>query len=231
MAKVAFGSIVSNARGKIGGIVFGKPHSGPNIRIRVRPTNPRSDGQSAIRADLTAASRAFKALSADDLALWRDYASGITKHQSVSGTAYHPTPIDAFTALAVKFLQIAPAGTIPSTPPTTPYVPDTPGITCAGGSGKVTFTAANDQAAGSKSELLLQPLKSANRTPSPKGYRTQMFWTADNATPVDVDHLAADYLHPSSALPAGTYVPAYRAVKTATGEQGSLIVLPAVTVT
>lgn len=219
MAKIAFGPLVANARGKIGGGVWSKSHSGNVVRLRVLPSNPRSSAQSSIRAAMAAAARAFKALSSSDLAEWQTYASGITKSQSVSGQSYHPTPIDAFTALAVKFLQATPAGTIPSTPPATPFTGDTISLTAAGAAGKVTFTPTGSNGSGIKTELLLQKLPSANRKANSGGYRTQTFETTATTTPIDVDGLSA-----------GTYVPAYKFVKTATGQQSGLVVLDPVTV-
>lgn len=231
MARIEFGPLVANARGKVGGGVFTRAKSGAVLRIRVKPRNPRSDAQSGVRAYLTSAARAFKALGATDLALWNGYAGSITKHNKTTGQAYTPSAMNIFTELAAKFLQLNPAGTIPSAPPTSPYVEDATTVTAAGGSGIVTFTASADAVSGSTLECLLQPLKSANRTPTARGYRTEGFSIVAHGTPKVISHLSADYLHPSSPIPAGVYVPAYRFCHLADGQVGQLHVLPAVTVT
>ena len=66
-------------------------------------------------------------------------------------------------------------------------------------------------------ELLLQPLKSANRTPQPKGYRSKGFMAFTGTT-----------LSAPITVPAGWYVPAYRFVNTLTGQDTGLVILPAV---
>lgn len=219
MAKIGLGVIVSQIRGKVGGGVFTRAHNGATLRVRVRPTNPRSTEQSAVRGYMTVASRAFKALSSSSLAAWQDYANSITKVNAISGASYHPTAINVFVALAAKFLQISPAGTIPTTPPASPFEGDTITVTAAGGSADITFTGSADNASGIKTEVLIQKLASANRKPNPNGYRHQSFSAVPMGTPVVV-----------SGLSAGEYSPAYRFVKTATGQETGLVVLPNVTV-
>lgn len=219
MALISMGALAADIRNKVGSNVFTRTKSGNTVRIRIVPRNPRSTAQVTARANMTAAAKAYKALSSANVADWEAYALGITHHQKVSGQAFHPSAISAFTALASKFLQITPGGTIPTSPPATPYVPDTVTVTAAGGSGQVTFTGSADNAAGSKTEVLLQALASPNRTPSANGYRNEGFSAVPNGTPVVV-----------SGLAAGDYVPAYRMVKTATGEVGPLHTLATVTV-
>ena len=69
-------------------------------------------------------------------------------------------------------------------------------------------------------ELLLQTLKSRNRTPGPKGYRSKAF----NA------FAAGPGLNFPVPTVAGFYAPAYRFVNTLTGQETPLVALPIVQV-
>src|SRR5882724_10228675 len=140
-------------------------------------------------------------MTAAQAAAWGNYASGQTKSDPRTGKSYHPSAITAFTALASKFLQVTPGGTIPLTPPATSFGGDTITLTAAGGAAKVTFTASGGNGTNIYTELLLQPLKSANRKPQPGGYRTKMFFSFSLGSPSQI-----------VTVPAGWYVPAYRFV-------------------
>lgn len=50
MAKVKFGALMTDARGKLGGHVFSKNRSGSYLRTKVTPVNPQTAYQSAARA-------------------------------------------------------------------------------------------------------------------------------------------------------------------------------------
>jgi hypothetical protein len=61
MAKVNFGTIVNDARGKIDGIVFSKSRSGAYVRGKVSPSQPQTNQQSTRRTFLTQATREWSA--------------------------------------------------------------------------------------------------------------------------------------------------------------------------
>jgi len=220
LAKIGFGVIVAQARGKVGGGVFTHARNGATLRTRVKPSNPRTSAQTGVRSYLTDASRAFKSLGATDLAAWKDYVAGITKTNAISGSTYHPSAISAFVALGAKFLQLTPAGSIPTSPPAAPFEGDTITVTAAGASGKITFTGSGANAVGVHTELLYQRLPSANRVPNPKGYKHGAFKA-----------MAAMSLTQDVTLTPGEYIPAYKFVEDATGQQSGLVILPQVTVT
>lgn len=220
MAKISLSALLSGIRGKVGGVVFTEGRSGNVARIRVIPANPATSGQINARTHLQAAAQAFKALSSANLSAWETYVSGITRNQSVSGQSYHPSAISAYVEQYAKLLQYNPAAAAPTTPPATQYAGDTITVTCAGGNDKVTFTPSAANTAGSVTELLLQPLVSANRTPNGNGYRNKAFTAFPGGAAVDV-----------TSLGAGWYSPAYRFVNTTTGEATGLTILPKVEVT
>jgi hypothetical protein len=220
MAKIGLGVVVAQIRGKVGGGVFTRAKNGATLRVRVTPSNPNTAAQSSVRANLSAAATAFKALTSGQLQDWVDYANGITRSNPIAGASYHPSAISVFVGLASKFLQVNPGGTIPVVPPAAPFEGDTITVAAVGGADSVTFTGSADNTAGATTELLLQRLPSANRTPNPNGYRSHGFSDDPDTTPVVV-----------TGLSEGVYVPAYRFVDEATGEQTGLVVLDPVTVT
>lgn len=220
MAKAELGVLLQDLRGKAGNTVFQKSRDGIVVRPRVHGSNPRTAAQLAVRAALTKASQLFKGFSSVQFAAWQNYAQTVTKHNPVTGKAYHPTAINAYTELATKFLLVNPSGTPPSAPPSTSFAGDSITVTATAGTGKVTFTGSAANASGVTTELLLQPLASANRKPSGNGYRSKGFFAFASGT------LSHDVV-----VPAGYYAAAYRFVKTSTGQATDLYPLPVAQVT
>lgn len=52
MAKIKFGMMMTDARGKLGGQVFSKNRAGAYIRTKVTPVNPQTAAQSKVRSNL-----------------------------------------------------------------------------------------------------------------------------------------------------------------------------------
>lgn len=63
MAKIKFGMIVTDGRGKLGGQVFSKNRAGAYIRTKVTPTNPQTTAQTTARALFGAISQGWSALT------------------------------------------------------------------------------------------------------------------------------------------------------------------------
>lgn len=221
MAQGNIGVLFNSLRGKAGSVVFANSKDGTVVRPRVSARNPQTPAQQAVRTALSKSAAAYKNLTSAQVAAWTAYANSITKHDPRTSKTYHPSPIAAFTSLASKFLQVAPTGTIPLTPPATAFAGDSITLTAVGASGKVNFTASAANAAGVTTELLLQPLKSQNRKAQPKGYRSKGFQVFATATPPPV----------AVSVAPGWYVPAYRFVNTATGQDTHIVILPAVQAT
>lgn len=77
MALVLLGPALSDARGKVGGVVFSRNAAGQYIRAKVSPVQPRSAFQQAIRATMTyCAQRWRNTLTAAQRAGWEAYARG-----------------------------------------------------------------------------------------------------------------------------------------------------------
>ena len=70
MARIKFGMMMTDARGKLGGHVFSKNRGGAYIRTKVTPANPRTQDQQANRSLLGALSQGWSALSDAQRASW-----------------------------------------------------------------------------------------------------------------------------------------------------------------
>lgn len=68
MAKIKFGMMMTDARGKLGGQVFSKNRSGAYIRSKVTPTNPQTTFQTSIRQSFGAFSQAWSSLTDEERA-------------------------------------------------------------------------------------------------------------------------------------------------------------------
>lgn len=63
MAKIKFGMMMTDARGKLGGQVFSKNNAGNYVRTKVTPNNPQSIAQSSARALFSAISQQWSGLT------------------------------------------------------------------------------------------------------------------------------------------------------------------------
>lgn len=72
MAKIKFGMMMTDARGKLGGQVFSKNKAGAYVRTKVTPTNPQTAAQSVARAIFAAISAGWSALTASARAAWNE---------------------------------------------------------------------------------------------------------------------------------------------------------------
>lgn len=75
MAKIKFGMMMTDARGKLGGQVFSKNRSGAYVRTKVTPSNPRSARQSLVRQSLGAISASWSGLSNAQINTWTNAVS------------------------------------------------------------------------------------------------------------------------------------------------------------
>lgn len=210
MAKAELGILLQDLRGKAGNVVFQGSRDGLVVRPRVKGTNPDTPAQQAVRENFSHAGALWRTFTKQQVQAWRNYAAHVTKHNSVTGKAYHPTPFAAFVGLASKFLQVNPAGTVPTDPPAAPFDGDNLTWTVTPAAGKITFTPSAANSAGCTTEFLLQPLANANRKPSKKAYKSYGFHAFATTTGWDV------------TVGAGTYAVAIRYVNPATGQETGL---------
>ena len=98
MARIKFGMMMTDARGKLGGHVFTKAKSGATIRTKVTPLNPKTSAQSEARSALGANSQAWRMLSETQRLAWNSAAQEISKTNAF-GDTYFPSGKNYFTAV------------------------------------------------------------------------------------------------------------------------------------
>ncbi len=72
MARIKFGMMMTDARGKLGGQVFSKNRAGAYIRTKVTPTNKQTTAQTLARVLFGAISAGWSALSGSSRAGWNE---------------------------------------------------------------------------------------------------------------------------------------------------------------
>lgn len=114
MAKVKFGQIISEARGKIAGMVFSRNTYGSYIRQKVTPVNPSSAAQTTIRTYLTQLAQDWRDLTAAQKLQWNTQAVAYAK-TNIFGDKQAPTGFNLYMGLNLNILNIG--GAVISTPP------------------------------------------------------------------------------------------------------------------
>lgn len=104
MAKIKFGMMMTDARGKLGGQVFSKNRGGSYIRTKVTPSNPQTVMQSFVRGNLGSLSSGWNSLTAVQIAQWN---SSVDEWQStdVFGDIKKPTGKNLFVKLNLNLLN------------------------------------------------------------------------------------------------------------------------------
>lgn len=115
MAKVNFGTIANDARGKINGIVYSKNKSGSYTRRKVSGANPNTSYQSAVRTNFAVLSQYWgTTLTEPQRAAWRAYAATYPR-QDVFGNSIQISGMNMFISLNQVLLQTG--GSIAVLPP------------------------------------------------------------------------------------------------------------------
>lgn len=98
MAKIKFGMMMTDARGKLGGQVFSKNRSGAYVRTKVTPVNPQTVSQQANRSLLGSLSANWSSLSDTERSAWNNAVEQWQK-TNVFGDLMKPTGKNLFTSL------------------------------------------------------------------------------------------------------------------------------------
>lgn len=139
MAKVKFGEIVVDMRGKLGGHVHTRNHYGNVVRTRVVPINPQTTAQSTSRNQLKAASVAWRKLTVAQRASWNSFAENY-KQQDALGNSIRLTGANLF-VMQYKLMTICSETPLTTAPvPSAPVTIATLGCSQAGQTGALTLT-------------------------------------------------------------------------------------------
>lgn len=104
MAKVKFGMMMTDARGKLGGQVFSKNRSGSYVRTKVTPVNPQTSFQQASRFLLGSLSQQWSGLTRTQIQAWNDAVSDWAR-TDIFGDLRNPTGKNLFTEVNKNLIQ------------------------------------------------------------------------------------------------------------------------------
>lgn len=104
MAKIKFGMMMTDARGKLGGQVFSKNRAGAYVRTKVTPVNPRTAAQQLSRSILGTLSASWSGLTEVQRRAWNNAVED-WQRTDVFGDLRKPTGKNLFTGLNKELLQ------------------------------------------------------------------------------------------------------------------------------
>ena len=146
MAKIKFGMMMTDARGKLGGQVFSKNKGGAYVRTKVTPTNPQTTAQSLVRALFGVISQGWSALTNAQRTAWRG-AIDSWKTTDVFGDLLAPTGKELYQRLNNQAQVVGYSAIL--TPPAKVVLPDDiiSKATLGVGAGTLTLVGASTSAA------------------------------------------------------------------------------------
>lgn len=104
MAKIKFGMMMTDARGKLGGQVFSKNRAGAYVRTKVTPVNPRTAAQQLSRFILGSLSASWSGLTEQQRRAW-NAAVDDWQRTDIFGDLRKPTGKNLFTSLNKELIQ------------------------------------------------------------------------------------------------------------------------------
>jgi hypothetical protein len=219
MARARLSSIYADLRGTVGKSVLAQTKYGLAVRGKPKYKYPVQPAVKESADRFSAAQNIWSALTFDQAQAWQRYAQTITKTEPVTQKTYSPTAHCAFIALATKYLQVNPAGSVPVLPPDSDFLGDDVVLeileTLPTG---VRFRASGANASGVVTEILAQRLPNVRRSPT-KFYKSAAFHSfASGALDFDL------------SLDEGVYAFAYRFVRAETGQSTHPLLLGMVVV-
>jgi len=114
MAKVKYGEMIADLRGKINGTVHSKNRAGQYMRNKTSPVNPQSTAQSSVRNSFATYAQGWRALTANQRAAWTGGVENFVRN-NVFGDAVRMTGANLYMALNRVIATIG--GTPISSPP------------------------------------------------------------------------------------------------------------------
>jgi len=138
MAKVKFGGMVADARGKLDGVVYSKNQYGAYVRNKVSPVQPQTARQTLVRERLATLSKNYATVLTDaQRAAWSAFAK-INPSVDIFGQPQAMTGIGAYCRLGAIILNTGAAAPL-ATPPADLQVSGLIGCTVAAAAGAGTL--------------------------------------------------------------------------------------------
>lgn len=117
MASVKYSSIVTDARGSVGGVTFSRARGGAYARSRVTPINPQTSRRAQVRGSFAAIAQSWQALSSTQRESWDLYAEE-TPSTNRLGETFFPSGFNRYVGAnqLIGLIGGSPIVLAPSTP-------------------------------------------------------------------------------------------------------------------
>lgn len=204
MAKVLMPLLSTEARGRMGGLVYNTWHGINYVKAHTSPNQPGSAAQLAARSRVQQLSQAWKDLSDAERDSWNAYALEHLK-PDFTGTPRRVTGFNWYVACSVQLLRLSKALVDTAPEVDAPDPPD--GVVLADGTNKLTLDWTAEAGTDLSIELFLYGPHSAGRVGKIEQATSCNIWTAETVGPVDAKDPAA----------AGTYSGWARIISETTG--------------
>lgn len=113
-ARVQYGEMIADMRGKINGSVHSRNRSGAYMRNKVTPVNPQTTYQTTVRNRLTGRAQAWRGLTQPQRDAWNSAVSNFKK-TNIFGQIRTPSGINLYNRINMNLLNISEA--VVATPP------------------------------------------------------------------------------------------------------------------
>jgi len=185
MAKIKFGLVVTEARGKLGGHVFTKGRAGGVLRTKVTPVNPQSTAQLGVRNRFSTYSQGWKSLTAAQRAAWNAAVSGF-QGTNIFGDIVSPSGFNLYQKLNNNLTTCSQSAI--TTPPTPAAVGEvvTSSLTASEGTEALSLVLAAAVPVNTSVKVFATPQMSAGRSYVKSDYRLISVLAAEATTPVNL---------------------------------------------
>jgi len=218
MAKILFGALLADARGKVGGTVFSRNKGGAYMKNKVTPLNPRTIAQVAIRNLLAALSAAWRNLTAAQIAAWNAAVLNFPR-TDIFGASKTPTGKNLYVGLNANLNSVGAASISAVPAPGAVASIESASLTAAAGAGTFTVVFGPSPVPADSAFIVeATPSYSAGRSFVNSLFRQISFLDAAATTPAV---LAAAYAAKFGAMSAGSKVSVrITGVNKLTGQKG-----------
>ena len=196
--KVKWGQIISEGRGKLGGLVASRNRSGSYMRTKVSPSNPQSVAQTEVRNYLTSVSQAWRGLTSAQRLAWNNAVASF-KSTNIFGDGVTPSGFNLYSRLNQNLKLIG--ASVITTPPLPANVPAFTSCTITPDFTTGDFEVAFAPAIGATENVLVYatPGVSAGKSFVKSEYRLIEILDTADVTPYDI---TTSYTAAFGALPA-----------------------------
>lgn len=219
MAKLKWGALVTDGRGKIGGHVLSKNRAGAYIRTKVTPVNGQTSSQLTVRNRFTTYSQAWSGLTQAQRDAWNAAVADFAK-TDVFGDLKNPTGFNLYQRLNNNLVTVGSAAI--DTPPLPAAVGEVvaSSIAVAAGAGSFSLVMAGAVPAGTAVKVFATAPQSPGKSYVKNQFRLVAILAAAEATPYD---LAAEYIAKFGSVGVAGQKDFVKlvAVNTTTGQEGT----------